>query len=206
VKENNVLWVKAADINHFQLPPHFFWYGRLASKKMPRLLKRIAHFTYVRLTRNIWRRGNWDVNSKKFNNTDWHILIEDLIKKRNNYKNSIWYKRAKSSVNSLGLYIYKNRRILSEKDLDSFFVDYILKLIDSIDDHGWNESLSPDLPTGMIGRSGEIIKSGAGCHRLAIMRILNPNMLLPLKIVAIHPYIKKNKVPKNIEKFISNFY
>ena len=83
--------------------------------------------------------------------------------------------------------------------MDNLFSECLIPLINSISTHGWDSEITDEIPTGMIGRDGSIIKSGFGCHRLAIMQSITIESKYPIKIVAIHPKIHKaSNLPENI--------
>ena len=66
-----------------------------------------------------------------------------------------------------------------------FFEDYLLSMFDSIRLHGWIDH-AHEYPWGYIARDGNLIKTGSGCHRLAIFKVLDTNHLFPLKIAGVH--------------------
>ena len=54
-----------------------------------------------------------------------------------------------------------------------------------IDNHN-----SEDIPKALIGRNGDLIKTGNGCHRLAIIQEFEIDTDYPLQIVGIHKNLK----------------
>ena len=200
-----IIWVDPLTINYFQLPPHYWWYGRIQSYPIPAFLKEISYSKYNRLTENIWHSGSWDLKAEKFSEKNWFILISDLVKNKKDFKKSNWYLNAKNSIESTGLFVYKKNQITTLVDLDILFSDYLLPLINSISNNGWDSEISDEIPTGMIGRDGSLIKSGYGCHRLAILQSINKDFKYPMRIVCIHPKIHKaSNLPENIVSLLKS--
>jgi len=198
-----VIWVKPSEINYFQVPPHWWWYGRIQAYPAPSFIKSTSKYFYNKLTDNIWHSGSWDIEAKKFTETDWFIFISDLIDNRNNFKSSRWYIHAARLIGSNGVYIYKKKHIRTLPELDIFFYEYMDPLITSLSTYGWSSEISDEVPTGMIGRNGQIIKSGNGCHRLAILKAIDSKDKYPLRIVSIHPKIHTaSNLPKYIRKIL----
>ena len=200
-----VIWVDPLSINYFQLPPHYWWYSKFQSYPFPGFLNKFSDYLYNRLTENIWHSGSWDLRAEKFREKDWFVLIDDLVKNKNDFKKSNWYLFAKESLSSDGVFKYKKYQVASLLELDSFFSEYLIPLINSISTQGWNTEITDEIPTGMIGRDGSLIKSGFGCHRLAILQSINMNYKYPLRIVSIHPKIhNKSNLPDNIVSLLKS--
>jgi len=200
-----IIWVDPLTINYFQLPPHYWWYGRIQSYPIPVFLKEISDSTYNRLTENIWYSGSWDLKAEKFREKDWFVLINNLVQNKKDFKKSDWYHHAKKSIYSSGVFIHKKLYIKNLSELDIFFSEYLIPLIDSLSENGWDSKISDEIPTGMIGRDGSLIKSGYGCHRLAILQSVNNNFKYPMRIVAIHPKINTaSDLPDYIIKLLKS--
>lgn len=188
--KNEIIWVNPFLIKFFSPPPNWWWYARLdrriKNKNIKLLLKKFA-------MGKIYYRGNWDRNSILFENSDWIRNIKSFKSNYINYKNSEWFKNIKFEIYKKGFYKHKNFFLKNEKDIISFFEDYLKKLIISLQQKGYllNED-SNDIPKVLIGRSGNLIKTGNGCHRLAIIKEFDIICKYPVQIHGIHDKFEIN--------------
>ena len=123
--------------------------------------------------------------------------VDDLIAKKEDYPSSLWYNNLYSKLESGGCAKHKNIRMGSKKELDFFFENYVLKLVHSISDNGYNDSIDQDVANIMIGKNGEIHKSNAGDHRFFIAKIVGAP-LMPFKIKGVHEsFMEAHNIPDN---------
>lgn len=182
VDRSEVLWVEHRKISLYAPPPYWWWYARVCrvvqNKSFSECLLKLLNKRYK-------YSGNWDKKAVPFLETHWYRIIKNLHANRIKYKNSIWYKSAILQIDKKGFYEYKKQKIYQRKELDVFFENYLLEIFDSIRLHGWIGH-NNEYPKAYIGRDGNLIKTGNGCHRLAIFKVLNTNHLFPIKIVGVH--------------------
>ena len=62
---------------------------------------------------------------------------------------------------------------------------YVLGLITSMQERGYDLQLGDDIGTVLVGRDGTLLKSSNGYHRFAVAREVGVNHL-PVRIAAIH--------------------
>lgn len=183
--KKKLFWVNPHKLNLFSAPPNWWWYARLdkylQNKILKTTLKKIA-------MDKLYYNGDWDLNAKLFVNTDWAKNIRSLMPDYNNYKFSLWYKSILCHISTHGFYKYKKNLIVKKEQIDFFFENIIIKLIRSIINNGFivNDENSIDIPKVLISRNGDLIKSGNGCHRLAIIKELNLQHKYPVQIIGIH--------------------
>ena len=131
--------------------------------------------------------GNWDLSAIKFQDTDWIKNIRSLKLNYKNYENSNWYKFIKLHILEYGTYKYKKKIIKNDKQLNYFFEIYLKKIIKSLKLNGFKINVkSKDIPKVLIGRNGKLIKTGNGCHRLAMIQEFSIKCSYPVQIVGVH--------------------
>ena len=190
IKKTNIKF-KSFKINHFSPPPNWWWYARIDKRvkntNIKNYLKKLA-------MGKLLYGGDWDKKSIYFNNTDWFIKIQNLKKNLKNVESSLWYCEIIKSIKIKGYYQYKDKKIYNEQETIDFFENKILRLIKSLNKNGFliNKTDLSDIPKILIGRNGELIKSGNGCHRLAIIKIFDVMTEFPVQIVGIHKIFLNN--------------
>ena len=191
-------------INYFSSPPNWWWFSRINNRVSNKYLKTILkNFALDRL----FYSGNWDVKAGSFYKTDWYLKINDLKINKDNLSSSLWYKLILQEIDSKGFYVHKKKKIKNKKDA-LFLINYYLELIESLKKKNFIQQTDHDIPKVLIGRHGEIIKSGNGCHRLAIIKSFKIRCEFPVEIIGIHkkfqPKLKSNL--NNIYDFIVKSY
>jgi len=123
--------------------------------------------------------------------------VKDLIVKKEDYSSSMWYNDLYSKLKSDGYAKHKNHLIGSKKELDAFFENYVLKLVHSMCNIGYNHSIDQDVANIMIGKNGEVHKSNAGDHRFFIAKFVGVP-LMPFKIKGVHEsFMESHDIPNN---------
>ena len=206
-----IIWVNPFKIKSFSAPPNWWWYARLekriSNKFAKNFIKKIA-------MGRLFYGGNWDLSATLFNETDWIKNIKSLKLNYKNFRNSEWYQSIKSEILKYGFYKYKNNFLRDEKDIDLLFEKYFKEIIESLKLNGFTlqENFSQDIPKVLLGRNGKLIKTGNGCHRLAIIQEFEIKCKYPTQIVGIHKKLKINGVKasllqlKEINKFVYDNY
>lgn len=117
----------------------------------------------------------------------------------------MWFEELNNKLRTDGMAKHKNITIRSAGELHSFFEDYVLKLVGSLKDNGYDFGIDQDIPNIMIGRNGEIHKSNAGDHRFFIAKIVGVP-LMPFTIKGVHQsFMTMHDIPNNkrgLEKLI----
>ena len=183
--KKKIFWINPHKINLFSAPPNWWWYARIDKRlKNARLKKIIKKFAIDKL----YYGGGWDLNSILFTDTDWSKNIKSLLPNYNNFQISNWYKSIQNEIKVNGFYKYKKTLIFNEEQINFFFENSIIKLIKSVMNNGFiiKDKSSDDIPKALISRKGDLIKSGNGCHRLAIIKELNLQKKYPVQIIGIH--------------------
>ena len=198
--KNKVIWIDPHTIKLFSPPPNWWWYARLEkrikNKKIKKLLENIA-------MGSLCYGGGWDLSATLFENSDWVKKIKTLTPNYKHYQLSFWYKSIISEIKQQGFYKHKQILIKNEKDANYFFENYLGKLIQSLVNNGYviDKKNSNDVPKVLIARNGDLIKSGNGCHRLAIIQKLELQCKYPVKIIGIHKEFNINGVKASFLKF-----
>jgi hypothetical protein len=110
-------------------------------------------------------------------------LAQDIITHRNNFRNSTWYQYKIKDLSERGFAIHKNIIMKNEKEIEDFFMNYILKIINSFETHGY--LIDKGIGNVTIGSDGIIHKSNAGDHRFFMAKKLNLRRM-PVKVKAVH--------------------
>ncbi|MCC5796245.1 MAG: hypothetical protein JJU48_02825 [Methylophaga sp.] len=118
-------------------------------------------------------------------------LMEDLIIKRNNIRQSLIFKQHAYEISVYGKSNHKNIVLYTENDLIDHINDYLLGLVDSMMGNGYDTSKSSDVGTCFISPSNQIIKSAAANHRFAVARILGIKSF-PIEVVGISKTLYSN--------------
>ena len=96
--------------------------------------------------------------------------LKDLIIKKENYMESIWFLEYSKILESQGVLSHKGIIIRTQEELHNFFLQYVLILINSMISDGYkSEASQPGYV--MIGKNGEVHKSNAGDHRFIIISV-----------------------------------
>ena len=111
--------------------------------------------------------------------------MENLFCLLPEYKASDWYRSLKNEIESNGFASYKHFVFHDLQSLDGFFENYMLPLFNSIQDNGYEQSISPDVPRGIIWSDGAMAKSVHGNHRFVIAQLLGVREI-PIELDAIH--------------------
>lgn len=193
ILKKKVIEVNPDTINFYSEPPNWWWYRKLEKRIKNRQVKN--YLKKLAMGRTFYA-GNWDLDSYKFNETSWYLKIKNL--KDNLYRPelSYWYQAIINEINLKGYYFHKEIKITNKKQAESFFLNYMFNLISSLKKKNFIIEDVNDIPTVLIGRKGELIKSGNGCHRLAILKIFKIQSNFPVRIIGIH---KKFSLEKNIK-------
>lgn len=121
--------------------------------------------------------------------------VRDLIIHKEDYTKSMWFQELNHKLREGGMAKHKDITIRSVDELNRFFEDYVLKLVISMENSGYDFSIDQDIPNIMIGRNGEIHKSNAGDHRFFIAKIVGAP-LMPFTIKGVHKsFMKMHEIP-----------
>lgn len=122
---------------------------------------------------------------KPIKSNQMYNSILDLIHKRENYKNSNWYQEMLVHLSRNGEVMHKKILIKCESELDHFFENYVLDLINSMESDGYRLDKGAEVGSAMVGTDGELHKSGSGGHRFYSAKILGVKPF-PIRIVGVH--------------------
>jgi hypothetical protein len=102
-----------------------------------------------------------------------------------NYEHSLWYQELLEECGRSGGATYKHLEFTTKEQIDAFFEQRILPLIDSLSIEGFIDNLSHDQPRGIIWSDGQIMKSIHGNHRFILAQLLELPVI-PIELDAIH--------------------
>ena len=90
--------------------------------------------------------------------TDTHRyrLLEDLVAHRSDLHASLWFRELSDDLGSKGTTNYKRRRLRSETEILEFLDTYVLGLIESIRENGFDSSKSGYESTAVIDSEGNL--------------------------------------------------
>lgn len=207
--KKKIIWVNPFLLKLFSAPPNWWWYARIEKRLKNKIAKKMLEKIAMG---KLFYGGDWDLTATLFNESDWIKNIRSLRLNYKNYKKCSWYKLIKSEIYSNGFFKYKNKIIKNDEDLKFFFENYLEEMITSLKMNGFivSDNHSEDIPKALIGRNGDLIKTGNGCHRLAIIQEFEIKCNYPIQIVGIHKELKINGVKvgfsqlMNLDKFINN--
>ena len=138
--------------------------------------------------------------------TDTHRyrLLEDLVAHRSDLRASLWFRELSDDLGSKGATNYKRRRLHSETEILEFLDTYVLGLIESIRENGFDASKSGYESTAVIDSEGNLMKTGSGNHRFCIAALLDLPRF-PLVVVGAHEdWVRRNiDGPLDVEKVVA---
>lgn len=183
--KNKIIWINPSEIKYFSPPPNWWWYARLEKRiKNIKIKKILENFAMG----DLFYSGNWDLGATQFSESDWVKNIKTISPDYNSYKLSSWYQLILKQINEKGFYKHKDIILKTRFEIDNFFENYLGGIIISLKKNGFiiDDKNSNDIPKILIGRNGELIKSGNGCHRLAIIQEFELKCKFPTQIIGIH--------------------
>lgn len=124
-------------------------------------------------------------NVNNFENCYQFSRIVDLSKHKSDYKKSIWYQNVSADIDKFGKHMHKKICLSSTQNVETFFEEYALDLIHSMETFGYDEKKARDYGTAIIGKNGEVYKSGSGRHRFSAAKIAGTPSF-PLRIIGVH--------------------
>ena len=200
---NKILHINPHLINNYSLGPNWWWFSpinkRISNIAIKEYLERIA-------MGRTYYGGNWDLKSINFKKTHWFLIVDDFKRNINKIDNSIWYKSIMKEINLKGFYFHKKIEIKNQEEVFLFFKNYVISLIESLKEKKFIKDNNEDIPTVYVSRNGELIKSGHGCHRLAIIKSFEIKCDYPIRIAGIHKkFILNKKFKKDNLEDIYNY-
>jgi hypothetical protein len=111
--------------------------------------------------------------------------IEDFIANRRCVDKSIWYRAMMSELSRRGFARHKGLIFASKEDVEQFFRDYVLDLVESMANEGYVLQKGRDIGAALIGDDGSIHKTNSANHRFYVARIIGTKPF-PIKVIGIH--------------------
>ncbi len=180
--EKPVIWLDPQQVALHALPPGAA-YARRMQKRNP-----LDRFTTAPAYA-VWRKrlvfgGDWDLDTQEFRSLRQWRWCADLDAHRDNYRASLWYRRATAALEKNGYFRHKAQQVRSITAIDQIFQSDFLPLLDSMRQGGYEPGLG-EWPLGLIDRHGRVLKSEKGRHRFAAA-LVGGLRRFPLQIAAIH--------------------
>ncbi len=114
-----------------------------------------------------------------------YIKIKNIIDHRDNYKESQWYLDLVSDLTTRGFAKHKKITMVSKNDIDHFIKTYVLSLVDSLEQDGFDLTKGGGIGRALIGEDGSIHKSSSGSHRFYAARVLGISPI-PVRVAGAH--------------------
>jgi len=111
--------------------------------------------------------------------------LVDLVENRTDYTASQWYRSMCATIERGGTACHKRRTMQTVEELNAFFEDYLLVLINTMAESGYAFSSLDDVGYVTIGAEGEIHKANAGEHRFMAAKILGARPI-PVRVTGVH--------------------
>lgn len=181
-----VIWVRARSLTIHALPP----YDSIRLSLQEVLPKPVNRYTVNQVFRLVRKflifGGSWDRATTPFVEHSAYKNMRDLQESLPNFQKSAWYQRALLQLEEDGTFWHKKHRAETPEDVDKIFRTMLVPLLESMNESGYEQRDGDDYPQGLISRTGEVIKTQKGRHRLAAAQLADREILIPLKIIAIH--------------------
>lgn len=111
--------------------------------------------------------------------------VKNAVDNRYRIDQSLWYKQLNDDLNSQGYARHKGIKIKNKQELDSFFKNYVLDLIESMETGGYDLDKGAEYGTALIDEHGSLHKAGSGYHRFFVARLVGLKSF-PVKIDGVH--------------------
>jgi len=112
--------------------------------------------------------------------------VTDLIRvHRDTPRESLWFRDLAVRIDQEGWADTHGGRYHSRDELERFLTSYMLPLIASIEQHGFDPSRTSETGWALIGPRGEVLKTKRATHRFFIARALGLPTF-PLRVAAVH--------------------
>lgn len=122
---------------------------------------------------------------EKIRDSDKYDLIEDFVRKIDNYKETTWFKNLSDDLSSGNIAKYKYTRFDSVEEIENFFENYLVPMGISLRDRGYDQTLTNEKCKCYVSRDGELMKGENGRHRIAFAKALKVERF-PLTIFGVH--------------------
>ncbi len=127
--------------------------------------------------------GRWFPAATPLEALDKYRKVADVVEKYPRYQTSAWYHELLKTLADEGAAFHKRIVMRSRREIDDFFVRYVLPLIESMRDEGYRGDKAPDPLYVLIGSHGELYKAGQGNHRFYVARLVGVRRL-PVRVTA----------------------
>lgn len=163
----------------FKVNPHVL--DRIVAQRNPSNGRKLTNFF-------IWD-GDWDKQYTDFKISSRYLFISDIWENRNDLTRSLAYKRYLQLLMDGTPYrcINKNHSgvLLNSRKKIHRYLEIYLSFMFSMQEHGYDSSVTND-PVGVaIDRDGKLVKINKGLHRLAMAQILNMDYI-EVRVRAVH--------------------
>ena len=122
---------------------------------------------------------------EKIVDSDKYKLIEDFVRKIDNYKETIWFKNLSDDLSSKNIAKYKYTNFDSVEGIENFFENYLVPMGISLRDSGYDQTLTNEKCKCYVARNGELMKGENGRHRIAFAKALKIERF-PLTVFGVH--------------------
>jgi hypothetical protein len=180
--ELSTIEVKPSLVGLYAYPPGYKWTKLLVRKPFGN----VWAFPFKVWSSLYSPPGNWDLESGFFNGQPTYLEMHDLWQHAHDWRQSMLYQKAAAELVMTGGFRYKKTYLQTAQELDDFFENYLVGMIHSMKQNGYDKSKASDNPGVMIGRNGELIKSPRGRHRWAVASVLGIGGVAS-EIDCIHP-------------------
>lgn len=185
-----VIWVSPKDINYYvgKNTPLIGSTNKLLKKfNRMRLFTQglIDFYTPFVIEERIYEEPKHVAGLQKYR------YVKDLIENIPNYQSSQWYRRHAEEIRLRGRTEHKQLMIKSIDELNKFFEEYVLDLVFSMKENGYDINKGQQVGYVTIGSNGEIHKSNAGDHRFIVAKLLGTEAM-PFRVKGVHEgWLKK---------------
>ena len=112
--------------------------------------------------------------------------VTDLVcVHRDDPTSSLWYRDLCAAIERDGHVASHGGVRTSDAEVEQFLTGYVLPLVDSIEQHGYDPSVTGEIGWAAIGPSGEVLKTKRTTHRFFIARALG-KPTYPLEVAIVH--------------------
>jgi hypothetical protein len=130
--------------------------------------------------------GEWDIKSNPITEIDKYLLMKDFVDNIPYYDRSLWYQGLVNLYRIEGMARHKSLRMRSMDDINSFFVQYAIPLVNSLSVGGYKYENGDEVGSVAIDRNGAMHKAGSGTHRFFLSKILGVHSV-PVQVTFVHP-------------------
>ena len=113
------------------------------------------------------------------------VLLTDFIQKTERLRQTRWFAKLSAELARTGIARHKKIVMTSEAEILDFLENYVLRLVQTMEDQGYVEKRGVETGYARITARGKLTKAGSGWHRFVTARAVGVTSM-PLMVWQVH--------------------